>query len=314
MIILSRTVSVRRCEIACDESQTEKGCLVVENDWNANLVDRIREAQNDQRTVEELVSIALSEQNENAAWDVVLILHLRGTLEVFDAARLLCQSSCAAEQTLGANILGQLGVPDRSFPDESVDILLSLIQSDRDADVLDAACIALGHIHEPRSIPSICNLASHSSTEVRYAVAYALGAFADELAIETLLSLVKDPEESVRDWAMFALGSQCDVDTPEIRDALLQGTADRVEVVRGEALVGLANRHDDRVIEPIIRELLTWKTARDTHFAIDAAEAIASPQLLLTLLQIKEGIDLSDTRYDDAIRLCSAQCLSDKEP
>ena len=93
----------------------------MENDCNANLADRIREAQDDPRTVEELVSLALIEQDENAAWDVVSILHLRGTHEVFDAARSLCRSRCAAEQTLGANILGQLGVPDRSFPDESVE-------------------------------------------------------------------------------------------------------------------------------------------------------------------------------------------------
>ena len=226
----------------------------MENDGNADLASRIREAQDDPRTVGELVSLALSEQDENAAWDVVGILHFRGTQEVFDAARSLCRSRCAAEQTLGANILGQLGVPVRSFPDESVDILLTLIQPDRDADVLNAVCIALGHIHEPRSAPAICTLASHSSMGVRYAVAYALGGFTDELTIETLISLTRDPEESVRDWAMFALGSQCDVDTPEIRDALFQGTTDRDEVVRGEALVGLARRHDDRAIEPLIRE------------------------------------------------------------
>ncbi len=285
----------------------------METDCDANLADRIRAAQNDPRSVEELVSLALSEQDENAAWTVVSILHLRGTQEVFDAARSLCISSCASEQTLGANILGQLGVPEHSFPDKSVDILLTLIQPDQDTDVLDAACIALGHIHEPRSIPSICNLASHSSMEVRYAVAYALGGFTDDLAIETLISLTRDQEESVRDWAMFALGSQCEVDTPEIRNTLFHGTGDQSEVVRGEALVGLASRHDDRVIEPINQELLAWETARYPHFASDAAEAIASPQLLPTLLRIKQGIDSCDTRFDEAIRRCSAQSLSDEE-
>ena len=93
----------------------------MENDGNADLTSSIREARDDPRTVEELVSLALSEQDENAAWDVVSILHLRGTHEVFDAARSLCQSCCDAEQTLGVNILGQLGVPDHSFPDESVE-------------------------------------------------------------------------------------------------------------------------------------------------------------------------------------------------
>ncbi len=288
-------------------------CFVVMTDCDANLADRIREAHIDPRTVEELVSLALSEQDENASWDIVVMLHLRGTREVFDAARSLCHSRCTAEQTLGANILGQLGVPEHSFPDESVDILLTLTQPDRDADVLDAACFALGHIHEPRSIPSICNLASHSSMEVRYAVAYALGGFTDEFAIDTLISLTRDPEESVRDWAMFALGSQCEVDTPEIRNTLFHGTGDQSEVVRGEALVGLASRHDDRVIEPINQELLAWETARYPHFASDAAEAIASPKLLPALLRIKERIDSRDTRFDEAIRRCSARSLPNME-
>lgn len=284
----------------------------METDYDANLAGRIREAHNDPRTAEELVSLALSEQDENAAWDIVVILHLRGTQEVFDAAVLLCHSRCTAEQTLGANILGQLGVPEHTFPDESVDILLALIQPDRDADVLDAACIALGHIHEPRSIPAICTLASHSNSEVRYAVAYALAGFTDEFAIETLILLTSDPEESVRDWTMFALGSQSEVDTPEIRDALVRGITDQSEVVRGEALIGLAIRHDDRVIEPIIRALQAWETAKYPHFAIDAAEAIASPKLLPTLLRIQQGIDSGDTRFDEAIRRCSAQSVSDE--
>ncbi len=150
--------------------------------------------------------------------------------------------------------------------------------------------------------------------EVRYAVAYALSGFTDELTIATLISLTKDPEELVRDWAMFALGSQCDVDTPEIREILFQGTCDQVEFVRGEALVGLAIRHDDRVIEPLIRELLAWETARYSHFAIDAAEVIASPQLLQTLLQMKQVICPDDNRFDEAIRLCSAQYLSEPGP
>ena len=57
-----------------------------------------------------------------------------------------------------------------------------------------------------------------------------------------------------------------------------------------------------------------WETARYSHFAIDAAEVIASPQLLQTLLQMKQVICPDDNRFDEAIRLCSAQYLSEPGP
>ena len=102
-----------------------------------------RQAQADPRTAHEFIAIALTEPDELKAWEAVVKLHFRGTNEVLDAACQSCVSHCSQEKTLGANILGQRGVPERTFPKESVAVLLKLLELEKDEGVLDACCIAL---------------------------------------------------------------------------------------------------------------------------------------------------------------------------
>src|SRR5262249_9787412 len=148
---------------------------------------RTREARNDPRATHEFVTIALTEPDENVAWKAVETLHFRATKDVLETACRLCTSECPQERTLGADILGQLGVPNRTFPTESVKVLLELLEVETDEDVLDAICIALGHIHDPTAIPSLVRLKTHPSARVRYAVVVALAGFEDQLAIKTLI-------------------------------------------------------------------------------------------------------------------------------
>jgi len=70
----------------------------------------------DLRTIDELVNFALLEVNEELARQAVSILHGRGTAELLQYAKRLSTSPCHRERRLGADILGQLGVPDRTFP------------------------------------------------------------------------------------------------------------------------------------------------------------------------------------------------------
>src|SRR5258708_3415550 len=50
----------------------------------AELETRRREALKDPRTTADFVNLALTEPDENTAWDAVVSLHFRGTQEVFD--------------------------------------------------------------------------------------------------------------------------------------------------------------------------------------------------------------------------------------
>ena len=103
-------------------------------------------------------------------------------------------------------------------------------------------------------------------------------------AIEAMVELSRDSEELVRNWATFALGTMIPADTPEIREALLARTSDLHDETRGEGLVGLALRKDQRVIELLISDLSSGNAGRLT---LEAAEAIGDPKLYPALVELK---------------------------
>jgi HEAT repeat protein len=258
-----------------------------------------RKRRDDPRTTWELINTALTETNEEAAWEPVEVLHFRATHEVFDAARRLCASPCARERSLGADILGQLGVPERVLGLPCVDVLIGLLAAEHDENVLYSICIALGHQGDPRAIAPLSRWKKHPSAEVRYGVAYGLAGHDNALAVRTLIELSNDDDAGVRDWATFALGQQIDLDTQEIRDALCRRLDDSDRDARGEALVGLARRQDPRVIEPLARELRSDDVG---DLAFEAAHAIADPRLLSALRELAEDCDDEDIK--DAISRC----------
>jgi HEAT repeat protein len=266
---------------------------------------RTREAQSDPRPTHEFIKIALTEPDEGAAWEAVVTLHFRGTKEVFEAARELCFSNCPQQKKLGADILGQLGIPDRTFPQASARLLLNLLEAETDESVLESICIALGHIHDPTAIPALSRLSTHSSPDVRYGVVFGLLGFEERLAINTLIKMSIDSNTDVRDWATFGLGTQVDADTPAIRAALFARVFDEDEVTRGEALVGLARRKDPRVIAPLIKELDRYMEAEFGGYSLEAAEEIADARLLPVLTKLKQFAGPDDKTFDKAIQRCS---------
>ncbi|MGK7952986.1 MAG: Uma2 family endonuclease [Xenococcaceae cyanobacterium] len=77
----------------------------------------------EQKSTEELIKLALTEKDEHIASQYITILHFRGTLEVLEQAQKLCQSKNIKERCTGIDILGQLGIPQRTFPDEFMQLL-----------------------------------------------------------------------------------------------------------------------------------------------------------------------------------------------
>jgi HEAT repeat protein len=271
-----------------------------QSDWHETL-------RNDPRTIEELVQCALTEPDEDRAWDAVAVLHFRSTREVFDAAMKLSTSSIARERELSADILGQFGCFElRPYPyfDATVERLVAMLPGEQDPGVLYAVGTGLGHRYDARGVEPLSKLKSHPDDDVRYAVVMGLAGQTDPLAIQTLIDLTHDDATKVRDWATFTLGTQCDLDTPAIREALWQRIDDSDDDTRCEAFAGRAQRHDDRIIPNLIAELRHQNICR---LAIEAARDFASPKLLAVLRELDSDFK-GDTEFGPLIQEAIASC------
>jgi HEAT repeat protein len=257
--------------------------------------------RDDRRSTDELFTAMLTEIDDHGPWSAVAVLHFRGTREVLERASVLCRSHCAFERTWGANVLGQLGVPERTFPRECGDILLQLLRQETNADVLQSVFIALYHLSDARVIPLAGKWLRHPDTDVRYAIAFALAGHEDPRAINMLIQLTADQEACVRDWATFGLGTQMDVDTPAVRDALVARFNDSDDDARGEGLVASARRGDCRVIPALKRELASGNVGT---LAVEAALLTRSPELHAELVALRTWWDVDLTLLEEAIRAC----------
>lgn len=211
--------------------------------------------------IDELFTQTLQGDYEDAEpWAAVHLLQRIGTRQVFDKAVEWADSSAPLVRARGLDVIAQLGTTaahrSNAFPRESFDVVVKAAQKERVVRPLNSAISALGHIGDPRAVPLIAAFHSHQSEEVRFSVAFALGCFPDEpLSVQTILTLMEDADARVRDWATFALGVLGDQDSPEIRSALLHRLNDEGVDTREEALVGLAKRHDTRILPQLIHEL-----------------------------------------------------------
>jgi HEAT repeat protein len=234
---------------------------------------------------DELISFALAHPPTgdfpDPHWEVIALLHERGTRETFTAATRLLASRCPTERALGVNIHAQLRYQQQKpFAAESVRLLTQLLEVEDDPNVIYAALIAFGHLHQPECVSVAIRFANHPDSDIRYAVAFGLAGQDDERSIGTLIALTNDPDVRVRDWATFDLGSQTEWDSPELRAALRARLGDPDNITRGEALKGLALRTDEHAIEAIVAEL----TGPDPHAsAVEAAEELADSRLVPAL-------------------------------
>ena len=217
--------------------------------------------------IEELFSRTLAGEYEaEKAWAAVNELRRDGSREIFERAAAWCGSGDARERSRAAAILCQLRrapvtddeklQPVWLFRDESYPLITKMLENEQDAEVLDSAISALGHLDNPQAIPLILDFLNHPDAEIRFATTFALGQFpSDPQSVEGLLKLTMDADKDVRDWAVFGLGVLGDADSPEIREALLRCLHDEDEDVREEAAVGLGKRRDANLL-PELRAML----------------------------------------------------------
>jgi len=257
----------------------------------------------DPRSVNELIEYALNEPDDDLAWDAAEELQRRGTAEVLAQMRELCKSEAAIDRQLGADVLGQLGAPTRSFPQETEEILHAMLEIERDEDVLRSILIALSHNEFVGTIDVALIFAEHFVGEVRQAAVLALSGSDEPRAIAKLIELTTESHDDVRNWATFAIGTQIDADTTAIREALAARLDDPDEDVRGEAMVGLARRKDHRALAAIRDEL----ERSPNDFAVEAAGLTKAHEFVSTLISLRDSPILSSYALETAIVACSSR-------
>jgi HEAT repeat protein len=157
-------------------------------------------------------------------------------------------------------VLAQLGKtmehPETAFSSETLAIVLDTLDGEKVPAIIDSCVVALSHVGGPADLPMILSFLTHSDPEVRHSVAFTLGSFSSNPeAIQGLIRLMQDKDRHVRDWATFGLGKSAQPDSPEVRDAFMKRVRDRHRDTREEAIGGLSNRKDLRVLPHLIREL-----------------------------------------------------------
>lgn len=261
--------------------------------------------QIDRRSVKRLFQIAISEFENNNSWNAIDVLRWRGTCEVFTSARSLCSSPRAKEREVGVNVLAQIGCGRRPFLRQSVSLLIERLQ-DRSVHVVSAAGVGLGHRDDPRSIPHLVALKNHPSSHVRYGVAFGLARQKTAEAIVTLIELSRDKDRDVRDYATFGLAELNFLNTKAIRDALFARLKERDTEIRGQALIGLAQRKDPRVLKPLQKELMRRFRG---GWCLEAAEMACDPRLYPLLIKMRKHWRFPDShwrtsRLNDAMAAC----------
>jgi HEAT repeat protein len=106
----------------------------------------------DSRSISELFAAATdwTQDDGHGDWTAVSALQTLGTREVLDRALRLIASDGPRLRGRALDILGQLGVPTRTFPDECLSAAVERLNNDPDPSVLRNAAIALGHLKDPR--------------------------------------------------------------------------------------------------------------------------------------------------------------------
>jgi hypothetical protein len=108
--------------------------------------------------------------------------------------------------------------------------------------------------------------------------------------VDALIELTNDHDGVVRDYALFGL-RELEVDSAQVRDAMLRRVRDPDVSAAGEALVGLARLCDERAITPLIEYLSDPDTHGAIAYGLDAATALADPRLLSALRALDQRLD-----------------------
>ncbi|MBK8251661.1 MAG: HEAT repeat domain-containing protein [Polyangiaceae bacterium] len=258
-------------------------------------------------TSNELIQTYLREPDRQTGQAALAELHRRGGREEFSIGQTLAQSNQWEDRVAAAYLLGQLGWDRPTFLKESVDVLLCLL-SDSQPPVVAAAATALGFRADERAIPSLVAHSTHPDAQVRLGVTQGLLPFRTIQVQHALIGLASDIKTEVRSWATFALANNEVADGEDVRLALLARADDVDPETRGEALIGLAMRGDERAL-PFVKRELNGPFHGD--WAVEAAEHLGRPELYPSLQSLFSRISEADKAafagsFQRALEACQA--------
>lgn len=262
-------------------------------------------------TTTELITLALTQdRDEDLYWDTISTLWCRPDVATFESASHLLKSGEWEHRAVGVDIMAQLGIssvnPLPVFREQAVAMLSPMALDPRNAqpELLNSIICAISHQGDPASLDLLIRFKNDPYWQIRWNIVCSLPKFQDERAVEALIEMTEDEDETVRDWATFGLGTQCDVDTPEVREALARRLQDTDNDTRNEAIRGLAARGDKRVLHALKREL---ETGNPQCLAIQAVCEVPPPSLLPALLHLK-ALDLEGGTEDETLDSAIAKC------
>ncbi|MER5366835.1 HEAT repeat domain-containing protein [Streptomyces sp. NPDC002722] len=215
----------------------------------------------------------------------------------------LIGSADPIEREAGCDLLRDTGKQHEAVRAGTATALVALAQRETEGRVLRSLARAIEMTYDPRAVPVLVTLAGHPEAEVREEVARSFAevitGLPDGPDIRTLIGLTQDPDQHVRDWATFTLGVQAEVDSPAIRAALWERTADAHAGTRTEAIRALACRHDPRAV-PLLAGLLD--NPEGAHvLTFSAAQITDAPEPPPALPEYEPG----DDWVTDAVNACN---------
>ncbi|WP_329139009.1 HEAT repeat domain-containing protein [Streptomyces sp. NBC_01476] len=245
----------------------------------------------DARGVAELVGAALAAARvarETDDWDEYGTLLWRAAADGSGSLPLgleLIASSDPVEREAGCDLLGHASNRNEAIRGEAATALVALAEREDEGRVLGSLVRAVEMTYDHRAVAVLVTLAGHQEAAVRRQVAGSLAGVATGLPagpdIRALITLTRDQDPEVRNWATFTLGFQSEADSPAIRAALWERTADEHPDAREEGIHGLARRHDLGVA-PLLAGLLD--NPEGAHaLTFPAARIMGVPELLPAL-------------------------------
>ena len=247
--------------------------------------------------VDDLFELAVTENGDFCP--AYVFLQLQKSREVFDALSIFCSDANPMRRATAIEIM--MRFPGATFKSEATKIICDIADFETNELVWEALAYALAHLEVRSRSKYLAKWCTSIERDTRFAVAYSLGRLSTKAAIKSLVLLSQDSDDEVRSWSVCGLGSLTDLDTIELRAALVARMDDPHEETRHEAILGLAKRRDMRVLAAL-KKALEDESIWD--MALKSAAELAAPELLPQLLELQNGFD--SVYLERAIEACRA--------